>query len=144
MPKLQRSVRILALLGLSLLAYYGFRFEASVRVHEQRVAKAKSQLRTFTEGDWRMLYNHCIASYASDLSHESNWPKVIQGLAPYWVRVEGDLMSMSWTGGFDEQPLYLFVQRRRSRPADHVDSEPAGIRIEGPSFLPERPYVVRD
>jgi len=128
------------LLGGGLFAGWWFTIGVPMREHERRIENAHSLLRNYTHADWAAFYQACLPLFEKDVADKKIWPKQLRALDPYTIFADGDLLLMQWTGGFDDEPFYLYVFRKDMQFNEDPPPDKAGIRILGPKDLPEHPF----
>ena len=141
MKALTYTIVALVSIAFGIAALWWFTVGASIREHERRVSNAQSLLRGYSESDWADLYRSCIPLFEKDVLDQDDWPDRVNNLNPYNLDVDGDKLTMQFTGGFDDESLYLFVLRRDTQLFDDPSPEKAGIVIVGPAGLPDRPFT---
>jgi hypothetical protein len=88
------------------------RFRLSVAKHEERIAKATQLMKGYGETEWKELYAECMLLYDDKTAWDKEvkiWPKRVTELNPYGVISRNNIVSMYWTGGFDDFGLSLEV-----------------------------------
>ena len=141
MKTLTYTIAALVSLACGIAALWWFTVGASIWEHEKRLTNTQSLLRGYSESDWADLYDSCIPLFEKDVLDQKDWPDRVKDLNPYNLYVDGDELTIQFTGGFDDEALYLFVLRKVTQPDGDTSPEKAGIKGIGPADLPERPLI---
>jgi hypothetical protein len=140
---LKYAIGIAALAICGLVALFWVEFILPMQKHQKRIKTAEAIFASYKEADWIDLYNQCLPLFALKDIYRKDFPPRVRQLNPYSAdkMFGGDAIEMHWTGGFDDQPLLLYIFRRPVQFYEDGLPDPAGIKIVGPDYLPERPYI---
>ncbi len=145
-----KILKYIAAIGIGLfcifLGYSCFTFDHTTKKHKQRIKDAEALMTSYTQADWRDLYNEClplIGKPKSEAIDPDLWPARVKQLNPINVFIPEDGLFMHWTGGFDDETLYLYVLGPVPKSSKDSPPELPGIQVFGLDSIPERPYIAK-
>jgi hypothetical protein len=99
---------------LIVLALSGAFSKGSFFDHFRRISRVTTMMQEFTKDDWRQLYAECAEAKSKNLANSGTftseqWPPMIRKLNPHFAQFDDDTVYMTWTGGFDDFNLWLWV-----------------------------------
>lgn len=98
----------------ALLALSGAFSKGSFFEHFRRIAQVTTMMQEFTKDDWRQLYAECAEAQSNNVASSGTftseqWPPMIRKLNPHFVQLDDNTAHLSWTGGFDDFNLWVWV-----------------------------------
>ncbi len=105
------AVVVVVIIVLALLGAFS---KGSIFDHFRRISRVTTMMQEFTKDDWRQLYAECAEAKSNNVANSDTftseqWPPMIRKLNPHFARFDDDTVYMTWTGGFDDFILWLWV-----------------------------------
>ena len=148
---MKKKILLIGCLPLSILAAVVAYFVGHVLIqphqqHELRKQEATAAMLSFNATQWKALYAECmdlLDRQPDSMIAKEQWPPTIRQINPYHVGTREDEVWMNWTGGFDDDSIYLFARKHTVVETDTRPGFPAGITIDDSrEILPHEPYTV--
>ena len=105
------AVVVVVLIVLALLGAFS---KGSFFDHFRRISRVTTMMQEFTKDDWRQLYAECAEAKSNNVASSGTltserWPPMSRKLNPHFAQFDNDTVYMTWTGGFDDFILWLWV-----------------------------------